>query len=165
MNRDRLDEIISLITGLLSEAELPFRCIETEWNQHDRILRVFIDHVASASDEVKAKGIDMTDCVSATKAINRDEKIDELIKGAFNLEVSSPGVERPVRLSEDFTRLDGETLEVRVKEPVEGKRKAVGKLVLSNDSDKFGIIEGNNAVWEFDLSNLLKAHVVYDWSK
>ena len=100
-----------------------------------------------------------------SKALNEREEVDELVKGAYNLEVSSPGVERPVRLASDFKALVGETIEVRVRDVIDGKRKAVGELTLiENSDDNFGIID-NGETWVFALSNLLKAHVVYDWSK
>jgi ribosome maturation factor RimP len=162
MHRNKLNEIIGLVTSILQEKGLGYRCIEAEWNQHDRILRLFIDR--PIGEELPK--IVMDDCVAATKALNQVEQIDELVNGAFNMEISSPGVERPIRLVEDFKALVGEQVEVRVNEPVEGKRKVEGELIVCDSSQgKFGVNINGDETWEFGIENLLKAHVIYDWSK
>lgn len=150
-----------LIDNTLSAGELGFYCIEAEWNQHDRILRVFVDSTTGSE-----AGVQMDDCVKVTKCLNQSSEVDDLVKGAYNLEVSSPGVERPIRLLKDFVKLTGSQVEVRLKDPVDGKRKLVGELSVSNDGCKLAVIDGSDSeVVEFELGNLLKANILYDWSK
>lgn len=159
MNREKLNDIMVLVSSLLTGSELSFRCIEAEWNQHDRILRLFIDRPVGSD----LPPVGMDDCVTVTRALNESTEVEDLIKGAFNLEVSSPGVERPLRLIEDFLSNSGEQVEVRFKDPVDGSRKLTGEL-LANQADDLQV-KLDERVVSFSLENVLKAHVLYDWSK
>lgn len=193
MKRATLDSIINLIDEAFKQSDSSYRCIETQWNQHDRVLRVFIDvdstpslspsqesssaHTPEAfgdSDSIldgRHSGVGMNDCVAATRLLRDLPGLDEQIKGAYNLEVSSPGIERPLRLKKDFDAFVGSQVEVRVTEQVNGKKKIVGKLIKvegvnsENEEAKYGVLpEGDGELLEFDLAGLHSAHLVYDWA-
>lgn len=150
---------MKLVSELLASSDLSFRCIESEWNQHDRILRLFIDRPVGSDLPL----VGMDDCVTVTRALNESTNIEDLIKGAFNLEVSSPGVEKPLRLIEDFLAHSGQRVEVRFKDPVDGSRKLEGEL---GGSESEGLkVKLDDKVVSFSLENVLKAHLLYDWSK
>ncbi|MDR1070078.1 MAG: ribosome maturation factor RimP [Gracilibacteraceae bacterium] len=78
----------------------------TQW-----ILRVTID---------KEGGVDLDDCAQVSRALSAALDREDLIKQAFVLEVSSPGVERPLKEEEDFRRYNGRMISVYTREPYEG---------------------------------------------
>ncbi|MDD9950739.1 MAG: hypothetical protein OXT67_04145, partial [Zetaproteobacteria bacterium] len=141
---------------------LGFEAIEAEWNGHDEVLRLYIDRVDL--DE----GVGMDDCVSCSKALDEIPLISGKVPGEYALEVSSPGVERPLRRAQDFDRYKGHEIFVQFSSPVEGRRKGHGTLV---DIDmgthsvqlEWGDRRGKGDILEFDLASLSKAYLVYSW--
>lgn len=83
-------------------------------------LRVYID---------RPEGIDLKDCVRANGVLVDVAELDDLIPGSYDLEVSSPGVERPLRKLSDFERFVGERIQIRTRSKIEGRQKVIGRLV------------------------------------
>ena len=84
------------------------------------VLRLFVDKIGG--------GITLDDCTKATKLI--DPLLDERdwFSGEYMLEVSSPGIDRPVRKAADFARFAGEVVRVQTLAPVAGRKKFKGRL-------------------------------------
>jgi ribosome maturation factor RimP len=78
-------------------------------------------------------GIDMDALASATRAISRSLDEHDPIAGRFHLEVSSPGLERPLRTPAHFQRAIGDTVRVKTRPGVEGDRRIDGQLVAADD--------------------------------
>lgn len=93
----------------------------TEW-----FLRITID---------SENGIDIEDCEKMSRAI--DPLLDEAdpIEDAYRLEVSSPGVEREIKTDFHMTKCLGETVEVKLYAPLDGKKSVVGELKEFNDEN------------------------------
>ncbi len=141
-----------------------FDCIDVEWVGGQRILRVFIDQIEAKVDE---ENMDITDCVKATRALNEADLIDQLIEGSYTLEVSSPGLERPLRSRSHFEQFLGSQIKVKLTESYNDRKAGTGKLLTienREDSD-FITIETARGSWEFPLEVLAKANIVYEWNK
>ena len=104
-------------------------------------LRVFID---------KPGGIGLEDCQLVSVRI--DPLLDEKdpIPQSYLLEVSSPGLERPLKKLADFERFTGERIKLTTFVPVEGKRKFMGKLVHASNHSVTLEFEGQNVVIPMD---------------
>ena len=104
-------------------------------------LRVFID---------KPGGIGLEDCQLVSERI--DPLLDEKdpIPQSYLLEVSSPGLERPLKKMADFERFTGERIKLTTFVPVEGKRKFMGKLVHASNHSVTLEFEGQNVVIPMD---------------
>jgi ribosome maturation factor RimP len=110
-------------------------------------LRIYID---------KPGGISIDDCQAVSEKISQilDEK--DPIEQGYYLEVSSPGLERPLKTERDFIKYKGELVEVKVFQPIDGKKIFEGELV--------GLIEdmivinqnGNNIGFEKDKVAIVK---------
>lgn len=89
-------------------------------------LRIYID---------KSGGIGIDDCQTVSERISNilDEK--DPIEQSYYLEVSSPGLERPLKTERDFIKYKGELVEIKVFQPIDGKKLFEGELV--------GLIDGN----------------------
>jgi ribosome maturation factor RimP len=118
---EREEKLIAAITPMV--APLGYEIVHLEVvNQREKTLRLFIDKLPQAGDDRADRGIGVEDCVKVTKAI--DEPLDALpeveaiFKGAYELEVSSPGVDRPLRQEKDYERFSGREARIHVFRPL-----------------------------------------------
>lgn len=171
MNRTQCDLIIEHVNAQV--ASLGYRCIEADWIANEQILRLFL--------EDEKHELDMEDCVKATRCLNEDSRLDNLIPGPYTLEVSSPGVERPLRSLVDFKRNMGQCIEVKLLEVADSRKHGKGKIVEvfpetsvsardgsrmhSELEDSIIALETNRGLWKFPFKSLLRANLVYDWGR
>jgi len=83
------------------------------------VLRLFID---------REQGVSLDDCAAVSRAISTWLDVEDLIEHAYHLEVSSPGLERPLKKIEDFQRFAGKKAKVKLKEPRDGQKVFIGIL-------------------------------------
>lgn len=106
--------------------------VDVEWKQEPGgwVLRIFVERLGSA--EAKATTASAAVSLDLCSAIARDLSpaldIADIIPHRYNLEVSSPGLERPLRDLRDYRRFVGQKAKVRLREPVDGQRVIVGVL-------------------------------------
>ncbi len=124
-----------------------YELVEVEQLAHSKLLRIFVD---------KEGGISIEDCVAISNHLSRLLAVENINYG--RLEVSSPGLDRPLRKEADFLRFKGETVKLKLRIPVRGQRNYVGVLREVND----GIIklEVEGKLLDLELSNLGKARLV-----
>lgn len=108
-----------------------------------RVLRVYID---------KPGGVTLEDCERVSRELGAVLDVEDPIPQSYNLEVSSPGLDRPLKTEADFARFAGKRARIRAREPVEGRRnfKAVideargGEVFVTDfDGRKFAIAVAN----------------------
>ncbi len=99
------------------------------------VVRVFID---------KPEGIGLEDCEKVSLAISALLDVEDPVPGNYNLEVSSPGLDRKLTKPEHFQRFVGETLKVQTRFPVEGRRRFRGTLVSSDDENIVVEVDGES---------------------
>ena len=95
-------------------------------------LKIFID---------KEGGVTIDDCEAVSKTLEKifDEK--DHIEQAYFLEISSPGIDRPLKKKEDFIKYNGEMVDVKLYKPYEGSKEYTGKLVGYDENDGTVTIE------------------------
>ncbi|MDA9950938.1 ribosome maturation factor RimP [Oligoflexaceae bacterium] len=152
MNRSQLDEIIEFVNA--PTATLGLECIEVEWVEKERILRLFIDG---------PDGVDIDDCAKVSKSLEEVSAIDEIIEGAFHLEVSSPGIERPLRTLSHFQDHLEKEVEVILTERVDERKHGTGKVVEVNADEKKVSLETSRGVWVFPIEKLSSCRLKFDW--
>ncbi|MBF0527943.1 MAG: ribosome maturation factor RimP [Deltaproteobacteria bacterium] len=101
------------------------------------VLRLFIDRGPNVDglphDVSTPSGVTIVDCAEASREIGRVLDVEEVITTSFTLEVSSPGLDRPLTKVTDFSRFAGRQVKVKIHAP-EGRRSVIGKL-LGLDGD------------------------------
>ncbi len=124
-----------------------YELVELEQLARGKLLRIFVD---------KEGGINIDDCVAISNHLSRLLVVENIDYG--RLEVSSPGLDRPLRKEADFLRFKGETIKVKLRVSLQGQRNFVGVLRDIND----GIIklEVEGKLLDLELSNLGKARLV-----
>lgn len=83
------------------------------------VLRLYID---------KDGGVDLDDCQQVSEALNDLLDSADIIKTPYTFEVSSPGLDRPLKTDKDFKRYKGELVEVHLYAPMEGSKLYTGTL-------------------------------------
>lgn len=131
-------------------AEMGFELIEVEFGQHGRsqILRLFID---------REGGVTIDDCAKASRQVSAYLDKDDYIGSQYTLEVSSPGIARPLRKPEDFERFAGERIKVRTVTPVEGRSRFAGELMGYSDGMMTVTVDGTE--YRIHLENVKRANL------
>ncbi len=89
-----------------------------------RILRLYID---------KKGGVGLDDCEAVSRSVEPVLDSEDFIDEAYTFEVSSPGLDRPLKTDRDFIRYEGEDVEVGLYAAIDGKKKFTGKLIGRKD--------------------------------
>ncbi len=113
------------------------------------LLRVYIDH---------ADGIGVEDCQAVSYQVSGLLDVEDPISGQYSLEVSSPGLERPLFKADDFKRFAGEQVSLKLTVPFEGRRKFRGLLVGLQAEQVIVSAEGQE--FSFSLDHIDQAKLV-----
>ncbi len=134
--------------------QLGFELVDIEYVKEgpDWYLRIYAD---------KKGGIGIDDCATISQAV--DPIIDglDVLQSAYIFEVSSPGLDRPLKNESDFKRYEGETVDVSLYAAIDGAKQYTGKLLPK--SDGFVSIEIDGAAKHFDEKavSLVKRAIVF----
>src|SRR3990170_280368 len=103
-------------------AALGFELVDAELSggRHRRTLRVYIDG---------PQGITVDNCAAVSRQLSAILDVEDPIPGGYTLEVSSPGLDRPLVTPADFRRFIGETIKVKMQPPLLGRKNFSGRLV------------------------------------
>ena len=133
---------------------LGYELVDVEMSPKGRQLRVFID---------KPDGVDVEDCATVSNHLTRLFAVENV--DYERLEVSSPGLDRPLRKPADYARFAGEDAQLTLREPIEGARKWKGTLRgLEGDSAR---VETAKGVLVIPIAGIERARLVprIDWRK
>lgn len=150
MRREELNKIMEIAQKHLDLEG--FECIEAEWNEHDQLLRLYVD---------RPSGVDMEACVEANALLKDVSCVEGFNVGDYALEVSSPGVERPLRRPVHFEQSVGKEVSIHLAQALEGKRKLQGTLTRVDDGVLF--LELEQEEHSIPLSMVHKANIVFNW--
>ena len=115
------------------------------------LVRLFID---------KPEGVGLADCERVSEAVSALLDVEDPVPGNYDLEVSSPGLDRKLTKVEHFQRFTGETVRVRTRFPIEGRRRFRGRLV-SADEDRI-LVEVDGEPHTLELATIDTARLVPD---
>jgi len=126
---------------------LGYELVDVERISRGRLLRVFID---------KPGGISVDDCVTVSNHLGRLFAVENI--DYDRLEVSSPGLDRPLKKPSDFIRFLGESVKLKLRVALQGQRNFVGILREVNE----GVLklEVDGKMLDLELKNLEKARLV-----
>lgn len=121
-------------------------------------LRLYIDVTEAERD---SREVNIDDCEKVSREVSAQLDVEDPISGNYTLEVSSPGIERPLFSPEQFARFIGEEAKVTLKLPQDGRRRLLGRIVK---------VEGGRILFDADgvdvevgHDNIEKAKLVPDW--
>lgn len=132
---------------------------DVEVPQHGRwLIRVYIDH----PDAEPGEGIGVDECAEISRYLEAILDADERVPEKYVLEVSSPGIERPLKKLSHLDRVIGHDVELVVREPVAGKNKIVAAL-LAHDDGRL-TVEFDGEQFDVDWDDVARAKLKFDFS-
>lgn len=158
MDRSKLNDIVDLINGAIFENG--FECVDVEWLEKAETLRVYIDNGSE---------VHVDDCARVNRILFELDPLDELIGREYSLEVSSLGVEPPLRTKAHFELYVGKDVKLKLTEPFKGKTKLAGKLLSVSDSQievqdsRSSVDAKEGEVFEIPYAYIFKAKLSYAW--
>jgi ribosome maturation factor RimP len=170
--RKEIDDLWRLIEPPIEGAGLEL--VELQWNREVEgwVMRVFIDRpegpklpgVAEqdAADSVfQPMYVSHEDCEAVSRDLSATLDVADTIRHTYRLEVSSPGIDRPLRRERDFARFAGRQAKIRTTDPVEGRRNFSG--VLSGVADGKVQIDCEGRSYQLPLDSIVRANLIPDW--
>lgn len=118
------------------------------------ILRVYID---------KPEGIQVDDCSKVSSQLSAMLDVEDPIRGEYHLEVSSPGVDRPLFTAAHFEQFIGHKCAIRMKMPIDGQRKFSGKITSLDDEHKQVELALETKVVTLSIDMVDKANLVPEY--
>lgn len=145
--------------------------VDVEWtaNRSGRVLRVIIDRPLPERDAEELptgeiplrQGATLDDCVRLSRDLSRVLDEDDVIPQSYSLEVSSPGLDRPLQTSRDFRRQVGRLAKVKLVEPAPDGQVVLRGTILSADERVVKMrVDGN--VHEVELGMVREAKLVFE---
>jgi ribosome maturation factor RimP len=145
--------------------ELGYELVEIEraGSRTRPILRLRVDHAGAG----RGTGITVEDCARVSRALEQQLDNDPRVSERYTLEVSSPGVERPLVRDRDFERFAGEEVAVHGTEPLAGRAKRLqGELLGLADGDAGRVVqlrlESGEQV-DIPRADITRAHLIFRW--
>ncbi len=129
------DELASLLEPTIERLGYELSDLEANLGGRGGVVRIFIDH---------PDGISLDDCEKVSLAVSAMLDVEDPLPGQYNLEVSSPGLDRKLTKSKHFQRFAGETVKVQMRFPIEGRKRFRGPLVSSDDENIVVEVDGES---------------------
>jgi ribosome maturation factor RimP len=148
---ETIEKIQAIVAPIIEERLLELVEVELRPAGKRWLLRIFID---------KEGGVTIADCEYVSRELSRILDVDDPIEHPYTLEVSSPGLTRPLKRREDYVRNRGKKCRIVTREAVEGKHEFVGKIVDVTGEDV--VIQEKIDVFTIPICAIKKAHLEFD---
>jgi ribosome maturation factor RimP len=129
-----------------------YELVDVQW-KHEQggwVLRVLVD---------KAGGIGHSDCERVSRELSTVLDVHDVISHTYSLEVSSPGLDRPLRTTDHFRRFIGRKARVRLKQGVDGRRNFAGTIVAVDGAAGVVTVDVDGREFALPLADLDKANL------
>lgn len=120
IDREALDRVRAIARDIVEFEGLEMVHLEMKSEAGGRVLRLYID---------REGGVTLDDCSRISRQLSARLDVDDPIPHRYTLEVSSPGLDRPLHSDDDFRRFAGRNVRVTTHEPIDGRRNYSGRLV------------------------------------
>lgn len=154
---DKASQVAGLLASTVASLGLELLGVEYLPAPGGAVLRLYIDLPEDAGRQV---GIE--DCEAVSREVSAQLDVADPISGHYTLEVSSPGVDRPLFTPAQFERFAGEQAKVGLKLPQDGRRRLQGRI-LRTEGDTI-VFEVDGAEFPVAMDNMDKARLVPDWA-
>lgn len=143
-----------LLQPLVEELGYEFVGIEYNSNPKNAVLRIYID---------QENGIAIEDCEVVSRETAALLDVKDPIRNQYNLEVSSPGLDRPLFRIEHYQEFTGYVVKITAFAPVDGRRKFSGPILGAQQQTV--TIDQDGSEVTLDIDNIVKARLVPDYEK
>lgn len=144
-----LTELRALLEAGVSALGFELVALELKGRGHHAMLRVYID---------SPNGVTVDDCADVSHQLSAILDVEDPIVGSYTLEVSSPGLDRPLEKREHFERVIGQQVKLTLYRPQDGRRNYQGRLCAL--AGEHILVEVDGAQFELPLNEIEKARLV-----
>ena len=150
--RERETRLYALLEPTVNS--LGFELVGVLWRDRRSrsLIRIYIDH-----DD----GVTVDDCARVSHRVAGVLDVEDPVPGEYDLEVSSPGVDRPLFVERDFSRYAGAELKVTLRSPFAGRRRFTG--TLDGYRDGIVLVDERGTEHRFAISEIESARLVAQW--
>ena len=152
------EAIAAAIGPAITSLDLELYDVEITGTGRARVMRVLID---------REGGVDLDAITRATEAIMPildSSSIEDTLTGSYTLEVSSPGLERPLRRPEHFRGAIGSTVSIKLRADEAPTRRIRGTIAESGDESCIVVLE-NGGTEHVTYRDVVQARTIFEWSK
>jgi ribosome maturation factor RimP len=163
IDRSRLDAVVDPVVHAHGG-----EVVDIEWKQEPGgwVLRVLVEKLGSADANASTtdSAVSLELCAGVARDLSPALDVADIIPHRYNLEVGSPGVERPLRGARDYVRFVGQKAKLKVRETVDGQKVLVGIIEPANDASvgQVAIREGTR-VRSVPLDQILSGRLVFEF--
>ena len=166
---DKADEIAGLLAPTVEALGLELLGVDYLPAPGGSLLRLYIDvpaedamAAAAGEGDEPPRTVGVADCEAVSREVSAQLDVEDPISGNYTLEVSSPGLERPLFTPEQFARYIGQVAKVGLKLPQDGRRRLQGTILRADDN--VVVLELDGAEFAVAPDNIEKARLVPDWA-
>lgn len=149
-----IKKIEEIVTPVVDEMGLSLVDVEYMQDGGYWYVRIYVENLNGE--------ITLEDCATISGKI--DEDVDKLIEQRFFLEVSSPGIERPLKKIEDFLRFKGEKVKISLKHKIEENKNFEG-IIVDCKEDTIVLEVAEEKTMEIPFSEIRKANLIYEFDE
>ena len=146
-----LEQVYQTVEPILSSQGIELVDLEYQREAQGWVLRLYID---------REGGITLEDCTQVNRELGTVLEVKDLIPNSYTLEVSSPGLTRPLKKPADFIKYRLQKVKVKTVGPIEGRKNFKG-ILLGLIADKVQL-EVEKKIYEIPLQNIAKANLVFE---
>ncbi len=144
------DQIAHLVTPTLQAMGFDLVRVQLLGNRH-MTLQIMAEPIVDRSMTIE-------DCAEISRAISTILDVEDPIRGTYSLEISSPGIDRPLTRAQDFRRFQGHEAKIEIAEPIEGRKRFKGTIVSADDGKVALLCEGETI--DLPIDRIHKAKLV-----
>ncbi len=147
-----LQEVREVVEPILQSQG--YELVDLEYQRESRgwVLRIYLD---------REGGITLDDCTGVSHEVGAVLEVKDVIPNAYVLEVSSPGLTRPLKKPEDYNRFRNQLVKIKLFQPLDGRRNFKGILLgLEVETVR---VEADGQVFEIPLQSIAKANLEIDF--
>jgi len=148
----RIEDLWSLLEPVVASAGMEILEIEYRRESIGWVLRIYID---------SEKGVSVDDCATTSRIVGDVLDVADLIPSSYHLEVSSPGLDRPLRRCEHFRKHTGDIVEIRTTSPLQNRRNFKGLLAEASSEQVVIEIESEGKSHTIPLLLIERARLLY----
>lgn len=161
---DKATEISKLLAPTVASLGVELMGAEYLPSPGGAVLRLYIDVPAddvTVDADGQPRSVTIEECEAVSREVSAQLDVEDPISGNYTLEVSSPGIDRPLFTFAHYQRFVGEVAKVTLRLPQDGRRRLQGRIERAEDGTVVLMLDGN----EFPVSvdNIDKARLVPDW--
>ncbi len=160
LDRSRIDPVIEPIARAHGAEIFD---IELKSEASGWVLRVYVEKLGSAERKSTTQdaAVDLTLCSNVAKELSPALDVIDIVPHRYHLEVSSPGLERPLRHRADFERFEGQKAKIKLRTPIKGQKVLVARLAKVH-GDVVTVEEGSKS-YDVPLADIVSSHLVFEF--